>query len=646
MDGQGRQYFQGSKTESGIIPGTYIEKILKGSSRSAPLLNNHGSSFVDVDGDCAPDLVFDTIDKNKRILDFYTYEPEGGYSRKDDAYLELPSYSGVPVFGDFFGDGTMSIAVPVCTDPTGGDTSTKVLFKEYEVFTGSCKAGSKVYLYKNNQNLELCDSSFITDGGHVCRPQGAICGERAQFSFSLASVTPLHGLRESFVKRGVDRESAKQSSPSAFIPLEFSGMENQPLSLRFGDFDSDSYLDLVTLAHPMIAKAEKPTDLIRTPIPIPVILYSASKGAVQGPASDKTAPTFFNHANRAFYVKIPMELDDDNSKLRNIPTSKSNGLAVSVFDYQEDGTIDLIVSSCIGGVDKDAPFDLLENKLLPIVDRLGLYGGNSITSFPGVDSYQGGALGRDAALVQFFSPRSPSLSSSISSALEQNWVLDLNQLDSSSRTEGEENMFKDVFWDQGRRKKERRLEDNDNSCESLLISGSSDRDAFFLKSTVLQQSDSSAHKCYGQSSIGSTIKLIVTDISGSKSLRIATVRGSTVNNALNTPYALMGLGRTNNYVERFELGMSSAGSRRPLVNGWISLIPNTQVFAFPTPSDEPLKWRLELMVSPASYFWWIVLGTVIVMLIISIVILILDRRETKEDERDQHERFRVHFISA
>eukprot|EP00918_Siedleckia_nematoides_P096794 GHVU01212376.1.p1 GENE.GHVU01212376.1~~GHVU01212376.1.p1 ORF type:complete len:339 (-),score=78.47 GHVU01212376.1:114-1130(-) len=90
---------------------------------------------------------------------------------------------------------------------------------------------------------------------------------------------------------------------------------------------------------------------------------------------------------------------------------------------------------------------------------------------------------------------------------------------------------------------------------------------------------------YGTSLHGATFKVTVTDLNGVKAPRIATQLSQSAHSPLQIPFAFFGLGRTNNYIEEFFLGIPS---RHPSCsNLWVSIIPNTQIIAVPFPRTSP-----------------------------------------------------------
>ncbi|PFH32278.1 FG-GAP repeat-containing protein [Besnoitia besnoiti] len=146
---------------------------------------------------------------------------------------------------------------------------------------------------------------------------------------------------------------------------------------------------------------------------------------------------------------------------------------------------------------------------------------------------------------------------------------------------------------------------------------------------------------YGVASHGPAFKLTVTDLNGLKTPRTATQLSQSAHSPLQLPYVFFGLGRTNNYIEEFYVGMPLYA--QIYYNMWISLIPNSQVVVSPSPLYCPQAWQLDLSVNPSKHFFYILVTTVICLIVVAIIIFILDRREKAEDS-ELHRGFRSHFI--
>lgn len=146
---------------------------------------------------------------------------------------------------------------------------------------------------------------------------------------------------------------------------------------------------------------------------------------------------------------------------------------------------------------------------------------------------------------------------------------------------------------------------------------------------------------FGVNAHGPTFKITVTDLSGNKMPRTATQLPQSAHSPLALPFVLFGLGRTNNYIEEFFLGMPVP--QEDHVNLWISIIPNSQVIAIPYRLLQPKEWVLELSINPSKKFLSILQSTIVTLFIVGALIFLLDRKEKAED-LVEHRGFRSHFI--
>lgn len=135
---------------------------------------------------------------------------------------------------------------------------------------------------------------------------------------------------------------------------------------------------------------------------------------------------------------------------------------------------------------------------------------------------------------------------------------------------------------------------------------------------------------------GASVECTVTDVEGDIRLAKATQLGQTAYSALEPPYAFIGLGRTNNYVQDFTMGIAqSIGPNDAQQTTWTPIIPNSQLIVNPLINDD---WTLDVYVSPISQTMLVIVATLAVLFLLGIVILVLHIRERKADKKNQ-ERF-------
>lgn len=96
---------------------------------------------------------------------------------------------------------------------------------------------------------------------------------------------------------------------------------------------------------------------------------------------------------------------------------------------------------------------------------------------------------------------------------------------------------------------------------------------------------------------------------------------------LNLLYVFFGLGRINNYIEKFNLGIDKSGTWSKY---WTPIIPNSQLFVSPINKDTE-KWKIETFINPTKALALIILSTIIVLVILGIIIIYYHRKEKIED---------------
>ena len=89
-------------------------------------------------------------------------------------------------------------------------------------------------------------------------------------------------------------------------------------------------------------------------------------------------------------------------------------------------------------------------------------------------------------------------------------------------------------------------------------------------------------------------------------------------NALELPYIMMGLGRTNNYLENMQVMVPV---NPPTSRTWTPIIPNSQVTV-----KMGGEWELRTFISPTSKMSWVFFGVVLVLAAIALVIMYLSQK--------------------
>jgi hypothetical protein len=109
---------------------------------------------------------------------------------------------------------------------------------------------------------------------------------------------------------------------------------------------------------------------------------------------------------------------------------------------------------------------------------------------------------------------------------------------------------------------------------------------------------------------------------GSRSAAQVAQLPQTAYQALHAPYAFLGLGRTNNYIEALFVGSTShAQAHYTALEG---VVPNSRVVTLP-PRPGPNgqddgTWRTELFLRPGSWIHWVGATVVITLIMLSGVV--------------------------
>ncbi|CAG9314507.1 unnamed protein product [Blepharisma stoltei] len=159
-------------------------------------------------------------------------------------------------------------------------------------------------------------------------------------------------------------------------------------------------------------------------------------------------------------------------------------------------------------------------------------------------------------------------------------------------------------------------------------------DAFHLKALALngyqKQEYSSAYP-------GAVFMFTLTELDMSKVQMHSTQMPQTAYFALNTPYCVYGLGRTNSYIEEFYVAMPVGHKDSSYSKLWTPIIPNSYLIA--SPKGSPDNWFLELFASPTDKIGLIIAISAGCLVIIGIIVVWKYHLERKEDKKKFSIRF-------
>jgi integrin alpha FG-GAP repeat containing protein 1 len=122
------------------------------------------------------------------------------------------------------------------------------------------------------------------------------------------------------------------------------------------------------------------------------------------------------------------------------------------------------------------------------------------------------------------------------------------------------------------------------------------------------------------STSGASYKYTILDTSGRRSAAQVPQLPQTSYQALNTPYAFFGLGRTNNYIENL-----FAGAAHGRIAALEMVIPNSKLVINPGAGED--EWHKELYLRPGQWIPWVGLTVVGTMVALAGVVLVLHLNE-------------------
>ncbi|KAI6097916.1 hypothetical protein EV401DRAFT_2040044 [Pisolithus croceorrhizus] len=167
-------------------------------------------------------------------------------------------------------------------------------------------------------------------------------------------------------------------------------------------------------------------------------------------------------------------------------------------------------------------------------------------------------------------------------------------------------------------------------------------DAFFLKAIVLNGAcdggwcslpNGSTYLPFGVSYSGASYKYTVLGTDGRRSAAQVGQLPQTSYHALQVPYAFLGLGRTNNYVENLFVG--STKHTQDHFTNMEGVIPNSRLVIHPPAGKDTGSWKRELYLRPGEWIPWVTLTVIITTVILAIIVFVLHLNEKREDELER-----------
>ncbi|TIB81269.1 hypothetical protein E3Q22_01297 [Wallemia mellicola] len=190
--------------------------------------------------------------------------------------------------------------------------------------------------------------------------------------------------------------------------------------------------------------------------------------------------------------------------------------------------------------------------------------------------------------------------------------------------------------------------DEDGSLDIMLqrlnsvtfIKNNIANDAFFIKTLMLNGAcenwcdspTAGRYKPFGVNAIGGTYKFTILDTNGKRMAASIPQLPSTAFDALLTPYSVIGLGRTNNYIENLHVGSTSKNGSSQHMN-FEGIIPNSQVII--TPAYYNHDWHIEMYLKTNKWIPFVTVVVAVLCVLFGAVVFGLHIHEKKEDEAER-----------
>lgn len=129
------------------------------------------------------------------------------------------------------------------------------------------------------------------------------------------------------------------------------------------------------------------------------------------------------------------------------------------------------------------------------------------------------------------------------------------------------------------------------------------------------------------------MRMVTTRLSDKKIIVQAGNSGQSAFHSLAPPFNHVGIGKSNNFIEQFTIGVYSDGKR--VLRTWTPIIPKSILFVIADMSQVSDNWGLTLLLNPTAKIPLILVCDGVFLLGLGLVILILQLYENSEDEKER-----------
>jgi len=156
---------------------------------------------------------------------------------------------------------------------------------------------------------------------------------------------------------------------------------------------------------------------------------------------------------------------------------------------------------------------------------------------------------------------------------------------------------------------------DDETPEIAAVYNNLNGEAFFIKARMLTDDR------IGSPARTASFKAVLTNLDDEKFVVQGTDVGQSAFGSLQVPSCMIGVGRSNNFVETFTVSNYLKGTRS--TREWSPIIPKSVLYVYTNMDKDPLNWQLSLLVNPTSKINLILIFDTLLLLIIGLIIIIL-----------------------
>jgi integrin alpha FG-GAP repeat containing protein 1 len=154
---------------------------------------------------------------------------------------------------------------------------------------------------------------------------------------------------------------------------------------------------------------------------------------------------------------------------------------------------------------------------------------------------------------------------------------------------------------------------------TMAIYNNFDRDNFYLKTRMISD------ERLATTVTGASVRCVLTSLNDSKYIVASYHTAQTGYHSLQVPYQTVGIGRSNNFIEQFNIAVYSNGRR--VLRQWSPIIPKSTLFVISNMVSDETSWEIMLLVNPTSKIPLILIVDVVFLMVLAVIIIILHLRE-------------------